>query len=94
MVGMAGQDGGLQDALLQDALQTYEVQKRELLDGGKDGKFVLIHGAQVGGVFDSREEGLAAGYDSFGNTPFLVREIRERPRTWRARPIHLCSRLE
>ncbi len=83
MVGLAGQD------TLREELQTYEAQKRGLLARGEDGKFVLIHGSRIGGVFASREEGLAAGYESFGSATFLVREIRAQPRTWRAHPICL-----
>ena len=74
---------------LREALQTYRSRKRGLIEQGEDGRYVLIRGSNVGGVFDSREEGLAAGYRDFGNTAFLVREIREFDRTWHVRPVLL-----
>jgi hypothetical protein len=55
-------------------LQTYE-QQRETLLGTSEGKFVLIHGTQVVGIFDSKMDAIAAGYQQFGNVPFLVKEI-------------------
>ena len=62
-------------ALILDAeLETYE-QNRDHLLGTAEGKFVLIHGSQVIGVYDSKMEAIAAGYQQFGNVPFLVEQI-------------------
>lgn len=51
------------------------------------GQFVLIHGTDVGGFFDSYEEALRAGYERFGLVPFLVKEVR------RQQQAHFVSRL-
>jgi hypothetical protein len=40
------------------------------------GKFVLIRGGDVVGVYDSEKEALRCGFTSFGLAPFLVREVR------------------
>ena len=62
-------------ALILDAeLETYEKNRDHLL-GTAEGKFVLIHGSQVIGVYDSKMEAIAAGYQQFGNVPFLVKQI-------------------
>jgi hypothetical protein len=55
-------------------IKTYE-QHRDTLLGTSEGKFVLIRGNQVGGIFDSKMDAIAAGYQQFGNVPFLVKQI-------------------
>jgi hypothetical protein len=39
------------------------------------GKFVLIKGGEVAGIFDSYGDALKAGYERFKLEPFLVKEI-------------------
>lgn len=53
---------------------TYE---RELarLEQASLGKFVLISGDEVAGVFDTFSAAADEGLRKFGETPFLVREI-------------------
>jgi hypothetical protein len=36
---------------------------------------VLIHAGQVIDVSDCRDDAIAAGYKSLGNTPFLVKQV-------------------
>ena len=60
--------------ILGTEIQTYEQQRENLL-GTSEGKFVLIHGTQVVGIFDSKMDAIAAGYQQFGNVPFLVKQI-------------------
>ena len=55
-------------------IETYDQQRDNLL-GTSEGKFVLIRGNQVGGIFDSKMDAIAAGYQQFGNVPFLVKQI-------------------
>ncbi len=45
------------------------------------GRYVLIHGDAVAGVYDSFDEALDAGYDRFELKPFFVKQIllNERP---------------
>jgi hypothetical protein len=60
--------------LLDSELATYERAKDQLL-GTSEGKFVLIRGDEVVGVFDSKMDAIAQGYQKFGNVPFLVKQI-------------------
>ncbi len=59
---------------LEKELETY---KRELpaLVAASRGKFVLIHDSQVAGVFDTYADAIRVGYEKFGLTPFLVKQI-------------------
>lgn len=59
--------------MLQRELETYERELGHLLQ--HEGRFVLIHDDQVGGIFSSYEDALQAGYDQFGLEPFMVKRI-------------------
>lgn len=61
---------------LKQELETYETHKAALL-GTDRGKFVLIKGDRVVDTFVSEEDAIKAGYNTFGNVPFLVKEIIE-----------------
>ena len=39
------------------------------------GKFVLIHGADVLAADETKHDAIAAGYETFGNVPFLVKQV-------------------
>jgi hypothetical protein len=58
---------------LEKEIATYDRKKPELL--ANEGKFVLIHGDDVAGIWDTWEEALGAGYDKFGLKPFMVKQI-------------------
>lgn len=60
--------------LLGAELETYERHRDELL-GKSEGKFALIHGNQIVGIFDSKKDAIEQGYERFGNIPFLVKQI-------------------
>ena len=60
--------------LLDAELQTYE-KNRESLLGSADGKFVLIKGEQVVGVYESEMDAINQGYRQLGHVPFLVKQI-------------------
>ena len=60
--------------ILDTELKTYERNRDHLL-GTAEGKFVLIHDSQVIGVYESKVDAIAAGYQQFGNVPFLVKQI-------------------
>ena len=62
---------------LDTQLSTFARRQPELLQAGHRGKWVLIYGDSVAGVYESRHQGLRRGYQQFGNVPFLVREVRE-----------------
>jgi hypothetical protein len=59
---------------LEQEIKTYEQKLPELL--AYEGKFVLIHGAQIIGEFDSYAEALRRGYDQFESQSFLVKQIK------------------
>jgi len=60
--------------MLATELKTYE-QHRNALLGTAEGKFVLIHGTEVAGVYDTKMDAIAEGYRRFGNVPFLVKQV-------------------
>lgn len=55
--------------------KTYEQRLPELL-AGHNGKYVLIQGTQVAGVFGSYADAVEAGYEQFDLSPFLVKRIQ------------------
>jgi hypothetical protein len=55
-------------------LKTFAAHLQSLL-GTSEGKFVLIRGEEIAGVFDNQMDAISAGYGSFGNVPFLVKQI-------------------
>ena len=59
---------------LEKELATYERKLPELL--AHEGKFVLVHGDEVHGLWDTYENALQAGYQQFGLTSFLVKRIQ------------------
>ena len=59
---------------LEKELAKFEELKPELLKTS-EGKYALIRGDQFIEVFDSFAEGVRAGYQKFGNVPFLVKQI-------------------
>jgi hypothetical protein len=61
---------------LEKELETYHRELAKLLV--HEGKYVLIHGESVAGLFDTQEEAVEAGDDRFGLDPFLVHQIREK----------------
>lgn len=60
--------------ILDTELKTYEHNRDHLL-GTAEGKFVLIHDSHVIGLFDSKLDAIALGYQQFGNVPFLVKHV-------------------
>jgi hypothetical protein len=62
------------ELILEKELAKYEELKPELLKTD-EGKFVLIRDSSLIGVFESFDEGVKAGYQKFGNAPFLVKQI-------------------
>jgi hypothetical protein len=55
-------------------LATYERHKDKLV-AADEGRFVLIHGEEIAGVWDTYKDALEAGYKQFGLDPFLVKQI-------------------
>ena len=45
------------------------------------GKFALIKGQELAGMFDTRKDALVEGIDRWGREPFLVKEVEAHERT-------------
>jgi len=59
---------------LQREMETFERLKQELV-AEHEGKYALIHGDYVAGIWDTYEDALKNGYESFELKPFLVKKI-------------------
>jgi hypothetical protein len=70
---------------LEKELDTYRKHLPEWKDS--EGKFVLIHGEEVGGIFTSYEDAIKEGYEKYKLTPFLVKQINA------FEQVHFISRL-
>ncbi len=53
---------------------TYE-KNRDQLVAKHDGKYVLIHGEQIDGAWETYEDALKAGYEKYGLKPFMVKQV-------------------
>ncbi len=63
---------------LEQELQTFQKELPALLTNAANrGRFALVHGDAVAGVYPSVDTALDAGYDRFGLETFLVKEITE-----------------
>jgi len=60
--------------VLETELATYKHKLPELC--GQEGKYALVHGADLVGVFGTYDDALAEGYKQFGLEPFLVKQIQ------------------
>jgi hypothetical protein len=58
---------------LQTEVETYKGKFSEL--AGQEGKYALIHGSDLLGVFDTYNDALRAGYEKVGLEKFLVKQI-------------------
>ena len=72
---------------LEIELATYKDKLPELLAGGNEGKFVLIHEGQVIDVYGTYEDALKEGYNRFKLAPFLVKQVQS------VEQAHFISRL-
>jgi hypothetical protein len=62
-------------------IATYRRELPRLLAEGHEGRFVLIKGDQVFGVWDTFDDATQAGHDRFGLGPFLAQPIDSRDLT-------------
>jgi hypothetical protein len=72
--GKAGRRGAAGRFPLAAEVETFEAHLSDWAD--RPGQFVLIRGRDVLGFFPRYEEALEAGYERFGDGPFLVKEIQ------------------
>jgi hypothetical protein len=59
---------------LKKEIETYNAKLSELI-GSSLGKFVLIKGDTVEGVFDTYADALKIGYQRFKLDPFMVKQV-------------------
>ncbi len=60
--------------MLEKETQTFEQQLPGLLLTDL-GKFVLIKGSEITGIFSALEDALKTGYEKFGADPFFIKQI-------------------
>ena len=71
----AGLEATAMSERLKRELETYEAKKQELA-AKSEGKFVLIQGESVIGVWDTYADAMQEGYSRFKlDTPFLVKQV-------------------
>ena len=64
---------------LETELRYFESKKQELLQH-HEGKYALIIGVELVGIFDHREEAYKVGVERHGNVPMLIKHIgRDEP---------------
>jgi hypothetical protein len=74
----------------------WNVFRRELprlLAEGHEGRWVLIKGEEVIGLFDDWREARHAGAQRFGLVPMLVQQVLSRPRALLTPIVRLCRPL-
>lgn len=64
------------DDLYETEEATFERELPRLLEAHR-GRWVLLRGAEIGGVFDERRAAVRAGRRRWGNVPIYVRHITE-----------------
>jgi hypothetical protein len=57
-------------------LRFFNEHRSDLLQDAA-GKFALVKGEKLIGIFDSENAAIRQGYETFGNVPFLVKRITE-----------------
>lgn len=59
---------------LEKELETYRARLPQLHE--EQGKFALIQGETLAGIYGTYEDALKAGYEKFALEPFLVKQIQ------------------
>jgi hypothetical protein len=68
---------------LAEEWETYRREAGRLLAEGNEGRFILIKGQQIIGIWESRTEAFATADQRFPLQPILVHQIQERERIYR-----------
>ncbi|HTB48811.1 MAG TPA: hypothetical protein VK712_01880 [Verrucomicrobiae bacterium] len=61
-------------ALFAEELNVFEEHLDEWLEHDL-GRFVLIKGCDTSGPFDTQRDAITVGYQTYGNVPFLTKEV-------------------
>ena len=62
-------------------LETYYAHQQELLQTAA-GKYVVIKGTNILGIYDSATEAYGQTYQRLGNVPFLLRRVQEQEQVY------------
>lgn len=74
---------------LEKELETFQRELPTL--SASAGKYVLISGGEIAGLFGAYEDALKAGYEKYGLEPFLVKQIEAVERVqYFTRPLTPC----
>jgi hypothetical protein len=73
---------------LEKELAVYEKTKADLLKT-YEGKFVVIHGEEFCGAFDTAENAYGEGVKRFGREPFLVKKVSVKEEVYRNQALSL-----
>ena len=60
---------------LEKELETFNKHKADLLKDA--GKFALVHGDSLAGIYDTYADAIREGYKQFGLKAFLVKQIQQ-----------------
>jgi hypothetical protein len=66
---------------IRDELAAYEKMREKLESDGLTGSWVLIHGGELVGTYDSFETAAAEAVAKFGRGPYLIRQVGAPPVT-------------
>jgi len=75
---------------LAEEWETYRREVGRLLAEGNEGRYILIKGKEIIGIWDTRDEAFATADQRFPRQPFLVHQIQERERILRIGYNRLC----
>jgi UDP-2,3-diacylglucosamine pyrophosphatase LpxH len=73
---------------LEKELAVYEKMKADLLKT-YEGKFVVIHGDEFCGAFDTAENAYGEGVKRFGQEPFLMKKVAAKEEVYRNQALSL-----
>ena len=75
----AGNNTGMgSKALEREKAAFYRELPRLLKTRGNRGRWALVHGDEVAGIYPNFDACLEAGYERFGLSPFLIMEVAEK----------------
>jgi hypothetical protein len=63
-------------SILKQELEFFEANRFKLLEESA-GKYALVKGAEIKGIYDTELDAVRAGYQLLGNEAFLVKHIVE-----------------
>ena len=65
------------DSPIYEEVKTFHRELPRLLAEGHEGKWALIHGKEVIGLFETLDDGYRAGREQFLFQPFIVQPVSE-----------------